>query len=275
MYVPSVRWRQGEYQALFRLSDQAKSFVVPFILIPEPEYDFEEAQPKKTVQEQVQTFPKRFQQKWGQRPAWIDVHANIATTPMLDGRMPMSFVFDGLRNDGASAVPVTSLDAPANVNALVAGIAAKDKLGVAIRVRLEHVMKSNFDARLKTLVTLLGLSSNQVDLIIDLGAPNFQPYDDFADALIAAMENVSDLEIYRSLVVIGSGFPQILAINKPGGHLPRHDWIFYKTLRSKLLGAGRIPTFGDYTIVHPEFSAQDMRLLKPAGKLVYTAGDTW
>lgn len=275
MYVPSLRWRQGEYQALFRLSDTAKQSVVPFILVPEPEYDFEEARPKKTVQEQVQTFPKRYQQKWGQRAAWIDVHTNIAGASMVDGRTPMSFVFEEIRRFGSRAVPITSLDAPSAVNVVVAGIAAIDKLGAGIRARLEHVMKPNFDARLIALVSSIGLTREHTDLIIDLGAPNFQPYADFADGMIAAMENVSALASYRSLVVIGTGFPQILGIDKPGGHLPRHDWVFYKTLRAKLAGIGRIPNFGDYTIVHPEFTAQDMRMLKPAGKLVYTAGDTW
>ncbi|MEI2300523.1 beta family protein [Ensifer sp. MJa1] len=275
MYVPSLRWRQGEYQALFRLSDTAKQLVVPFILVPEPEYDFEEGRPKKTVQEQVQTFPRRYQQKWGKRQAWIDVHSNIATTTMQDGRMPMSFVFDEIRKFGSKAVPVTSLDATPIVNGIASQIAAIDKLGMGIRARLEHVMRPNFDQRLGSLLSSIGLMPEMADLIIDLGAPNFQPYDDFADGLIAAMEGVSALAAYRSLVVIGTGFPQILAIDKPGGHIPRHDWIFFKTLRSKLNGTGRIPNFGDYTIVHPEFTAQDMRLLKPAGKLVYTAGDTW
>ena len=73
-YVPSLRWRMGEYQALSRLSGEAKARVVPFVVVPEIEFDFEEWAPKKTVQEHVEPFPKRFQQKWGNRPAWIDVH---------------------------------------------------------------------------------------------------------------------------------------------------------------------------------------------------------
>jgi T4 beta protein len=33
-YVPAVRWRTGEYQALLRLSDAAKDRIVPLITIP-------------------------------------------------------------------------------------------------------------------------------------------------------------------------------------------------------------------------------------------------
>ena len=86
-YVPSLRWRMGEYQALSRLSDEAKARVVPFIVVPEIEFDFEEWAPKKTVQEHVEPFAKRFKQKWGMRPAWIDVHPKINTEIMDDCRV--------------------------------------------------------------------------------------------------------------------------------------------------------------------------------------------
>jgi Beta protein len=37
----------------------------------------------------------------------------------------------------------------------------------------------------------------------------------------------------------------------------------------------RTPNYGDYTIVHPEFTPRDMRLIKSGGKIVYTAHDEW
>jgi hypothetical protein len=37
----------------------------------------------------------------------------------------------------------------------------------------------------------------------------------------------------------------------------------------------RRPNFGDYTIVHPEFTAVDMRMIKSAGKIVYTTSVNW
>ena len=74
MYVPALRWRQGEYQALDRLAAATKDRIVPFITIPEVEFDFETWQPKKSVQEHVHPFAARFKVKWGQRPAWVGVH---------------------------------------------------------------------------------------------------------------------------------------------------------------------------------------------------------
>ena len=40
-YVPSLRWRQAEYQALLRLDESIKDRIVPLITIPPIEFDFE------------------------------------------------------------------------------------------------------------------------------------------------------------------------------------------------------------------------------------------
>jgi hypothetical protein len=46
-------------------------------------------------------------------------------------------------------------------------------------------------------------------------------------------------------------------------------------LISKMPIGVRRPNFGDYTIVHPEFTPVDMRKIKSAGKLVYTTRGAW
>ena len=63
MYVPALRWRLGEYQALLRLAKEVKDQVVPFVTVPEVEFDFELWQPKRTVHEHVLPFPGRFKDR--------------------------------------------------------------------------------------------------------------------------------------------------------------------------------------------------------------------
>jgi len=269
MYVPSLRWRQGEYQALARLAVDAKDRIVPYICIPEVEFDFELWQPKKSVQEHVHPFAARFQAKWGARPAWIGVHASIADKPIGDGRDILTYVFEALRAFGTQAIPALPLAASATMVGAVRAIAETDGHGVAIGVRLEDLMKADARRRAEGLAASLGLGLDEIDLV-------FEPYDAFAGALIAAMSRLGDLQDFRNFVLIGTAIPESFKdVAKGADQLPRHDWLFYQSLLGRMQAGMRQPNYGDYTIVHPEFAPVDMRKIKSAGKLVYTTSTAW
>ncbi len=276
MYVPALRWRQGEYQALLRLSNEAKDRIVPLITIPELEFDFEEGRPKKSVQEHVHPFAARYKAKWGTRPAWISVHKNIVDKPMADGRNIFTYVFGELGTFQAKAIPAIAVGADAGTVEAVAAIVAHERQGVAISVRLEDLMKPDPKAGVQALASALSANLSDTDLIVDLGAPNFEPYEAFARALIAALGKLGDLNTLRNVVLIGTAIPETFRdIAKGADEIPRHDWLFYQALITKLPSGMRRPNFGDYTIVHPEFSPLDMRKIKSAGKIVYTTPGSW
>ena len=276
MYVPALRWRQGEYQALFRLANAVKDRIVPFITIPEIEFDFEEWRPKKSVQEHVHPFAARYIAKWGKRPAWVGVHKSIVDKPMDDGRDIFTYVFDTLRGFEVNAIPTVPLGADLATTRAVAAIVRTDSLGVAISVRLEDLMKLDPRTHVEASALAVGAPHAETDLVIDLGAPNFEPYDAFAGALIAALLRLGDLVAFRNLVLIGTAIPETFRyIAKGEDEIPRHDWMFYRALVAKMPHDVRRPNFGDYTIVHPDFAPVDMRKIKSAGKVVYTTPSTW
>ena len=66
-YVPFLKWRQSEYQALYKLKEEIKDFIVPYIILPPLEYDFEAKCLKKTIQEHIEPMPDRIEKKWGTR----------------------------------------------------------------------------------------------------------------------------------------------------------------------------------------------------------------
>ena len=275
-YVPALRWRMGEYQALFRLANPIKDRIVPFITIPGVEFDFEEWEQDDIVHNHVERFRNRYKSKWGKRPAWIGVDPEIAHTTMNDGRYIFPYVFEELRKFEARAVPVIPLNATSIVSQSVAMITKRECWGAAISLRLEDLMQPNPLKQVQALASVLGVPLSYTDLIIDLGAPNFEPYDVFSEALIVALRKMGDLETYRNLVLIGTAFPESFRnIAKGTDEVPRHDWLFYRTLIAKLPSGMRRPNFGDYTITHPAFKARNMLMTKPAGKIVYTTSDIW
>lgn len=276
-YVPALKWRQSEYQALFRLSDAAKARICPFIMVPAIEFDFEDNEPKKTVQEHIAPFAKRFKDKWKGRPAWVEVDKSLRTQKMDSGVNVVGHVFTEVRKLKATAVPVAALDCEPDALTAVAAAVEIDGRGVAVRARLEDLMKPSFNKQLGDMLVQLGVSHPDVDLIVDLGAPAYEPYNIFSKALAGTLAKVQSLEKFRSFVIMGTAFPESFQnVAVPGGVLPRHDWLFYKEFVATLPKTLRRPAYGDYSIVSPTFVANfDMRLVKPAGKVVYTTPNEW
>ncbi|MCE2520591.1 MAG: beta family protein [Alphaproteobacteria bacterium] len=269
-YVSALRWRQAEYQALLRLSESVKDRIVPLITIPPIEFDFEKEKLSKSVHEHVQHFPERFFQKWDARPAWVALDETIESGCMEDGKHVGDYVFDGLRNFGAISIPALRLSAHPSMTAAVARAVAFDGHGIAVITQLEDLTRSDTRARVLGLV-------HEADFNIDLGRPNYEPYISFAIPLVRTLRNFGNLDSFRNLVLIGTAIPESMKLIARGSdEIPRHDWLFYRVLLSKLPPGLRRPAYGDHTIVHPGFTAtMDMRMVRPAGKVLYTMSKAW
>lgn len=274
-YVPAIKWRQGEYQALFRLPEPAKSRIRPLLIVPAIEYDFEDGEPKSSPFDHAVKFVKRYRAKWKQHISFVDIDASLHAE-IVDGKSFTSYIFDELRGAKAHAIPVVSLDYDVPVIGDIANAAGLDGFGVCLRARIEHVMHPNANARFQKLLNQIGVDVSDVNFVVDLGAPTYEPYNDFSKGLTAALKKISDLDDFRSFIMMGTSFPESMQSVAAEDSVKRHDWLFFKAFAKGLPEGFRIPVFGDYTTVHPAFKADfDMRKIKPAGKLVYTTSDSW
>ncbi len=92
-YVPCLRWKQGEYQALLQLKDTTKSKMTPLIEVPEIGWDFEKKIATKTIDKHLEPFARRVKTKWKNRRCFVDLKIISPSERMLDGRHPLEFVF--------------------------------------------------------------------------------------------------------------------------------------------------------------------------------------
>ncbi|MDR3475884.1 MAG: beta family protein [Devosia sp.] len=275
-YVPVLKWRQGEYQALMRLDENHRRRVVPLIEVTPPEWDFEEGRAKKTLAQQLEPFGRRLKAKWGAQPAFLDTHLLKPIDRMPGGAHPLTYLLDSTREDGAQLTPVTGLERDlAHYNA-VAAAALIDGLGIAVRCSLDEIADPDFSTTCKRVVGQLGVDTADVDLIIDLAAKNFEPLDDLVDLVSALLQSDSIYDEVRSLILIGTSFPGSMGdIKPPGQIIPRMEWKLYKQLVASLPEGFELPTFGDYAISSADIPGGDMRLLKPAASVRYTIDDAW
>lgn len=273
-YVPIIKWRMGEYQSLLKLKPATKQMITPLIVVPPREWDFEAQIEKKTVEEHIEPFTRRLHDKWGKSKAMIDLHESLKSATDDSGNFVLSRIFGEILTEGGEAIPVCSLADDASYLALVRQIAASQGLGVCLRVRLAELVDPALNSMISAVISQVAVTTDQVDLVIDLQEPdNFEPLDIFASLLSTKCLSISGLGTFRSFVVAGMSL-KLSEIKKPGDEVPRLEWLLYKKMVD-LLEIERVPTFGDYSIETPKFSSEDMRLMKPAGKIVYTCDETW
>lgn len=273
-YVPALRWRQAEYQALHLLSDAVKNSIVPLITIPPIEFDFETGTHRKTLHQHVEPFPARYRKKWTTRAAWITVDKTLLSGHMDTGEHILTFVFNGVR--GTLAIPALPLEASVHAKAAVKKAIATDHHGLGVIVRLEDLMGGNARSLVGALMSEMGVVMPEVDILLDMDGPNYEPYQDFGKAFFFALDHFGSMSMFRNFVLVGTGMPDSLAHVPMGtAEIVRHDWKFYQMLMQQIPPTMRRPTFGDHTIVHPGFTATNPRMLNPSAKLIYTTSDAW
>lgn len=275
-YVPVLKFRQGEYQALFRLKAAQKAHIVPLFEVCPPEYDFELEQPAKSIDDHLRKFGARIETKWGTRPALVDAGLIDPAERMADGSHPLTSLFDDLRDHDANCVPVTALSRDDDYQEAVQGIVATDQAGACLRVSLDEAADADFAAHVEDLLEALELPLDEVDIVLDLQTPNFLPIDGLAALVCGLLSGHAVFDGCRSLVLASTAFPSSLGgIAVPGDTLPRHEWLLYKAVIEAAEEGMRLPAFGDYAIAPPELVTGDMRLLKPSASVRYAIDDAW
>jgi hypothetical protein len=141
---------------------------------------------------------------------------------------------------------------------------------------LDDLMEFDLDGSIDEVLSALGIDLDELDIVVDMGAPNFEPLDEFAQLVSGLLGASPLLEQARSLVLAGTSFPDSLAAFDKALHVvPRREWQLYKKVLELKPSNRRIPTFGDYAIAHPVLVAGDMRLLKPSANVRYTTRNAW
>lgn len=276
-YVPSLRWRQAEYLALDDLKEPVKDVVFPLLTIPDIVLDVRTKRPKRTLEQHVAPFPSVYRKKWQDRPAWLTLEEPVARQRMADGEHVLEYIFRRLRDTGdVPLVPTLGLDAEPLTRLAVANSVELDRGGAGVIVRSEDLASGTAGTRIRQLLSEINLSPEATDVLVDLVSLNYDlGYPAFSNVLAPALRGLRPAA-FRNLVLLGTAIPTSLAALPEGSiQLPRHEWLFYRSLLASGLDGIGDPTFGDHTMVHPDLHVVDPRVMRPVGKVVYTTPSSW
>lgn len=276
-YVPIIKWRQGEYQALYRLASSIKDFTTPLLEIPTEGWDFENEVPAKSLDDHLSAFGKRLKAKWGNRRCFVDSCYLDGDAIISTGKHHFEWIFELARNEGCAGIPVAGLSRHAGYLRAVKDIIQADKRGMCLRLESSHFDQAGLKAELSKLLKYLGVGEPEVDVIIDLRADVGQSVQTHALVLLALLKQLPSMARWRSVTVAGTAFPESLpsSIYRPTGKAKRTEWLGYKKLASMVPEDMRLPTFGDYSVSHPRTERLDPRMIDPLAKVKYTIKDEW
>lgn len=274
-YLPILKWRQGEYQALLRLDPTIKRNLYPLFVIPPVEYDFEEEKLKKTAEEHTSTIADRYMKKWGKQPSLIDIDSSLHLESVKDGRTIPEYIFDSLEKENAIFSPVIQLSYSVSYINAVNKTWLSQGRGIAFRISFAELANPSSITKMLQLMTLLSCQPKDVDIIVDFkkGA-SYTPNENVILAFSTIVSAIPDITSFKSLYVVGTSL-DLSKVKKPGDVQTREDWIFYQNLYMAIGTNFKNLGFGDYNVETPEFLSLDMRLMNPAAKIVYSRDNSW
>ncbi len=265
-YVPILKGKQSEFLALEQVSSTRKAHITPLIEIQELEGELS-----------LDRLSRRIRKSWNSEvPIFIDVDNNFLVNSPRNANSALDYIINDTRKRGYRTIPVTGLDRDVtyqqNINLLVRKIGE-----VCIRLKNSDIGNiSKMIENLNELVKLLGLEYKQIDIIIDIGSFLHYQMGTFTNAVINTINNLPSLNNWRTLTVIGTSFPYSLSRFRPVTpcFTPRSEYALWQNLLT-IQTIKRLPSFGDYTVVHPVMPEIDFQLVPIDAKIKYATESDW
>ena len=237
---------------------------------------FEESRYANNIDEHLNRFISRFIKKWGRRKAFVDLHLIDPILRMANGAHPMIYVLDEAYKHRLELIPVTGLNRDIDYQRAIRLSSALSSKGMCLRININDLLKLGKMNHLIAFINDYSCGIDELDIVLDIEAPDFNPVGQFARLIHNQIQNLSQINHVRSFTIAGSAFPKSMGQLSQGAHIiERSEWNLYREYCGHLTPKEIKPQFGDYAISHPTLLQMDMRYIKPAASLRYTIGDGW
>ncbi len=274
LYVPIIKSKRGEFTAVRLLQDDIKERIRPFVdVLPPSRF----AKKPKTLAEQLNWVADHVATAWA-GPLWVDTF-DVGPSIVEGKQVAIEFVCRALRAKSLMPIPVTGFEREAIHDQAVGKLVSEVATGVCLRLEEEDLLlPAKLPALLGSKMKLLGVEPPSVDLLLDLRYLDETPGATRVQLVARALQSIQTLDQWRSIILAGSSMPISLegvCARGAHGYLVRRELETWLALQHATVK--RLPTFGDYTTVPPQFADMDTRTIaKHLGPNVkYTVNGRW
>ncbi|MDP3049234.1 MAG: beta family protein [Thermodesulfovibrionales bacterium] len=276
-YVPILQSKRAEFSALHQLSNDAKVRLTPLInIIPVP-WNHAKNEPTKTLKAHLDRIIAYIEKLWGgDYSLFLDLMYVASNNEVIEGKHSAIYCLETLRHYSHKIIPVTGLDRDDNYQNAIKSIVKRHKSGICFRIQQTEL--DDLDELADTLNGLLrkfNIEAKFCDVILDFQALPLQDVRDPVTYIAGIIKAFPYVTKWRTFTIAGSNFPKILEMNADSDTLiPRAEYLLWR----QIVTSGkiqRLPSFGDYSIQHPEISDLDFRKIKSSVNLRYATENHW
>ncbi len=265
-YVPVLKVKRGEKNALQRLGVNLRPHITPLLEIVE----WQRSKKKPTLSSHLDTaFKDLAKSMRSYRRCFLD-----ARELAPQGQTAAEEVFTRAVAAGIPFIPVTGISKRADVSAAL----SNRERGLAIRVTRAEFETGDFPSSLSAFMARYAMVFEDTDLILDLGPVEDMVTEGVARFATQFLGDVPHPDSWRTLTVSASSFPLSMRIVDRNSHsnAARTEWLAW---RNHLRDGGRvrrIPTFSDCAIQHPSgVEGFDPRIMPVSATVRYALADSW
>lgn len=263
-YVPVLKVKRGEKKALQRVSSIHQSRITPLLEIvkrtPGKAINAHLDTAFTDLAEVVRPYPRCF----------IDAREIAA-----DGQDGAGEVFRRATAAGIVFTPVTGVSRTVDITPAL----AYRTNGLALRLTRAEFEQGRLAGRINQFLTAKGLTSEEIDLIVDLGG-----VEDFIPEGIVALTDAFIAEVpdhlrWRTFTVSACAFPKSMGVVQRNSEasVERADWVAWRNnLYNRRNSLQRLPTFSDCAIQCPEGVEDfDPVRMQVSASIRYTLEEEW
>lgn len=250
LYVPVLKCKQGEKDALYTLTDEIKESIRPLLEITPDIID-------KNNFSGTQDF-------WNAKH-YFDVSPEISSE--LDDDKYFSLLY---KCNNEFVIPTIRLT---DNEEKVSKLASESANGVALRLFIEEILDDDFEENFNESMTLL--EPSKTDLIISIQYVDSSKVNEVSFVTKAAINLISNIEKFRNVIFSSNSFPKALEVEKKKITLiPRNETKVFEKVKSEFLKKGINIIYSDYGINHWSYF-EFIIGMQPSFNIRYTTKDLY
>jgi len=270
-YLPILKGKKGEYDALNKLTSSIKKSIIPLIEIPAISWDFVKGAPSNSLEKQVTSAIKSIEKSWEKDlPILIDTFYLEDDYNQHD--TTLGFIVNKLKTDGYSPIPVFG---PYSTTKIIEQ--NKDNIKFCIRVTIDELEQFNLNEEIERIIKTLDTDKSKVILLLDLGYIDEKQHSLAKRKSLDLYAEVNNIEEFQELYFSATSFPINLSSCKTNSvtEIGRIEIEIHKAFNNSKEKLSRIPKFSDYCTSNPETDEIDPRFMTVSASIRYTNNNKW